>query len=93
MLVRVVGGSMQPRLQPGEFVLSVPGLEVRVGDLVLFRVGTWILVKEVERLRGDRVELKGWGYVLRGALIGRVVLSWPPRSSLRRRLEDHGNPT
>lgn len=78
MLARVEGRSMQPRLQPGDFVLSLAWLPVRVGDIVLVRAELGLLVKEVAGVSAERLDLRGWGYVPRTALIGRVVvLSWP----------------
>jgi hypothetical protein len=70
---------MQPRLQPGDVLLTLPWLNVRVGDIVLARVDGYRLVKAVARLEVARVDLKGWGSVWRSELIGRVVCSWPRR--------------
>lgn len=79
LLVRVVGDSMQPRLRPGDLALALPWLTIRAGDLVVARLVDRLVIKEVALVSDVQVELRGWGEVRRDAIVGRVVLCWPPR--------------
>ena len=100
--VEVAGSSMAPLLLPGDRLLVVSLLRLRVGDVVALRdprdAGR-VLVKRVASLRGGTVEVLGdnaaastdsrtFGPVPLRALLGRAVLCYHPPAR-RFRLRSH----
>ena len=88
-LTRILGRSMQPRLQPGAYALFGPFRTLRVGDIVLVehpRYGR--IVKAIHRIDTQNLELIGLsedstptqdlGQVSVDAVLGRLIFSIQP---------------
>ena len=94
-LIRILGRSMQPRLQPGAYALFGPFRSLRVGDIVLVehpRYGR--IVKAIHRIDAQVLELIGLsesstpaqdlGQVSIDVVLGRLIFSvQPPTASAR----------
>ena len=83
---RIVGGSMLPRLIPGQIVLGLPSSRLRIGDVVILAHGGLEKIKRIDRIDGDLVYVLGdnaeastdsrqFGCINRADILARVV--WP----------------
>ncbi len=63
-VLRILGHSMSPTLEAGQYVVSLKGSAFRQGDLVSFYIGNNLLVKRVIALPGDWVDIRADGTVL-----------------------------
>jgi signal peptidase I len=63
-VLRILGHSMSPTLEAGQYVVSLKGSAFQQGDLVSFYIGNNLLVKRVIALPGDWVDIRADGTVL-----------------------------
>ncbi len=56
---REMGGSMEPTLTKGDFMLARPAGQIRRGDLVVFKLKGKPVVKRVVGMPGEVVQLRG----------------------------------
>ena len=63
-VLRILGHSMSPTLEAGQYVVSLKGSAFHQGDLVSFYIGNNLLVKRVIALPGDWVDIRADGTVL-----------------------------
>lgn len=77
-LTPVVGTSMSPRFNPGEFAFVEPGTEVEVGDDVLVRLtGGETMIKKLTSRRGGTIELYSYNEREQGSLFFKADnISW-----------------
>lgn len=88
MLRRVVGGSMSPKLRPGQILLASPLLRrhLRPGQVVIFEHQGKEKIKRIERVEGSKLFLIGdnlqnstdsrhYGWLTSRDVIAKVV--WP----------------
>ncbi|HYF10883.1 MAG TPA: nickel-type superoxide dismutase maturation protease [Actinomycetota bacterium] len=91
--IQVVGGSMRPALEPGEWAIAVRAAAAGPGDVVVVehpeRPGFELVKRLIDVAPGDELWVEGdardgstdsrtFGAVAPGQLVGRVVLVYHP---------------
>lgn len=56
-VLKIYGSSMEPTLEPGQIVLSMPKQEVKNGDVIAFWHGKKLLVRRVIAQGGQEVDM------------------------------------
>ena len=84
MLRRVVGDSMYPTLENSQLIILRPGVQLRVGDVIVFDYKGREKIKRVHGIEGEFLYVLGdnprfstdsrhFGYIPHQAVLGRVV--------------------
>ena len=84
MIFRVKGSSLEPTLKPNSLVLAIRSKKAIVGDFVIFKHSTKLLIKKVVSVNelgiyvvgysSDSQDSRSFGVITKDQLIARVIM-------------------